>query len=74
MTAYEHFRPRGRALSSGGTAEIRPGCALPITNIPLGTTIHNVEMKIGNRVAHILHCHLGKIRLASDLGKFRQHL
>ena len=28
-------------------AEIRPGCALPIINIPLGTTIHNLEVKLG---------------------------
>src|ERR1700719_979079 len=28
-------------------AEIRPGCALPILNIPLGTTIHNLEVKLG---------------------------
>ena len=34
-------------VSSGDAAEIRPGCALPITNIPLGTTIHNLEVKLG---------------------------
>ena len=37
----------GDTISSGGTAEIRAGCALPITNIPLGTTIHNLEVKLG---------------------------
>src|ERR1700684_2759322 len=37
----------GDAVSSGESAEIRPGCALPITNIPLGTTIHNLEGKLG---------------------------
>jgi large subunit ribosomal protein L2 len=37
----------GDVVSSGDGAEIRPGCALPITNIPLGTTIHNLEVKLG---------------------------
>src|ERR1022692_814625 len=37
----------GDVVSSGDAAEIRPGCALPITNIPLGTTIHNLEVKLG---------------------------
>lgn len=32
---------------SGPEAEIRPGNALPIANIPLGTMIHNVELKEG---------------------------
>ena len=37
----------GDTVSSGEGAEIRAGCALPITNIPLGTTIHNLELKRG---------------------------
>jgi len=37
----------GDMVSSGDSAEIRPGCALPIVNIPLGTTIHNLEVKLG---------------------------
>jgi len=37
----------GDVVSSGDGAEIRPGCALPITSIPLGTTIHNLEVKLG---------------------------
>jgi large subunit ribosomal protein L2 len=32
---------------SGPEAEIRPGNALPMANIPLGTTIHNIELKEG---------------------------
>jgi large subunit ribosomal protein L2 len=34
-------------VMSGPTAEIRPGNSLPISNIPVGTTIHNIEMKEG---------------------------
>jgi len=32
---------------SGPTAEVRPGNNLPIANIPVGTLVHNVELKEG---------------------------
>lgn len=32
---------------SGPTADVRPGNALPIANIPVGTMIHNIEIKEG---------------------------
>jgi large subunit ribosomal protein L2 len=34
----------GTLISAGVGAEIKPGNALPLTNIPLGTTIHNLEV------------------------------
>ncbi|MGC4099241.1 MAG: 50S ribosomal protein L2 [Nitrospira sp.] len=34
-------------VQSGPQAEIRPGNALPLINMPLGTTIHNLELKAG---------------------------
>jgi large subunit ribosomal protein L2 len=37
----------GDTVMSGPTAEIRPGNALPILQIPLGTVIHNVEIYPG---------------------------
>lgn len=37
----------GAKVESGADADIRPGNALPISAIPVGTTIHNVEMKPG---------------------------
>jgi large subunit ribosomal protein L2 len=37
----------GDTVMSGPTAEIRPGNALPIRQIPLGTVIHNVEIYPG---------------------------
>ena len=37
----------GDAVMSGPTADIKPGNALPISEIPLGTLIHNVEIKPG---------------------------
>jgi large subunit ribosomal protein L2 len=32
---------------SGPEAEVRPGNALPLANIPVGTTVHNVELYPG---------------------------
>jgi len=37
----------GDQIMSGPRAEIRPGNALPLINIPLGTLVHNVEMQVG---------------------------
>lgn len=37
----------GDILMSGAEAEVRPGNALPIRDIPVGTFIHNVELKKG---------------------------
>jgi large subunit ribosomal protein L2 len=37
----------GDMIMSGPEAEIQVGNALPIVNIPVGTTIHNVELHIG---------------------------
>ena len=37
----------GDKVMSGPKAEIRPGNALPLKNIPLGTQIHNIELQVG---------------------------
>jgi large subunit ribosomal protein L2 len=37
----------GDTVVSAKSADIKPGNALPLRNIPLGTMIHNIEMKIG---------------------------
>jgi large subunit ribosomal protein L2 len=37
----------GDAVVSGPDAEIRPGNSLPISNIPVGTMVHNIEIKQG---------------------------
>ncbi len=37
----------GDTIVSGETVDILPGNALPLKNIPLGTQIHNVELKPG---------------------------
>ena len=37
----------GDTVIAGAKAEIRSGNALPISNIPVGTLIHNIEFKAG---------------------------
>jgi large subunit ribosomal protein L2 len=34
-------------VMSGPEADIKPGNSLPLSNIPLGTLIHNIELKVG---------------------------
>jgi large subunit ribosomal protein L2 len=37
----------GDTVMAGEGAEVRPGNSLPMQNIPLGTTIHNIELSLG---------------------------
>jgi large subunit ribosomal protein L2 len=37
----------GGTVMSGPEADIKPGNALPLINIPLGTHIHNIELRAG---------------------------
>jgi len=37
----------GEEIRNGSTAPIKPGNAMPMRNIPVGTLVHNVEMKPG---------------------------
>ncbi len=37
----------GDVITSGEKADIKPGNAMPLANIPIGTIIHNVELKPG---------------------------
>ena len=37
----------GDSVMSGPEADIKPGNTLPLGNIPLGTHIHNIELRIG---------------------------
>ena len=37
----------GDKILSGATADIKPGNALPLENIPVGTMIHNIELQPG---------------------------
>ena len=37
----------GDTVMSGPEADIKPGNSLPLANIPLGTYIHNIELRLG---------------------------
>ncbi|WP_304986107.1 50S ribosomal protein L2 [Coxiella-like endosymbiont] len=54
-------------VTSGKDAPIRPGNCLPLQNIPLGTTIHNLELKPG-RGAQLIRSAGTSARLAAKEG------
>lgn len=59
----------GDALMSGPDSEIRAGNSLPIANIPVGTLIHNIELKSG-RGGQIVRTAGGSAQLLSKEGDF----
>ncbi len=61
----------GDTLVSGPNAEIRPGNALPISAIPVGTMIHNIEMKAG-KGAQMVRTAGGAAQLLAKEGDFAQ--
>jgi len=61
----------GDTVMSGPTAEIRPGNSLPISNIPVGTLIHNIEMKEG-KGAQLVRSAGGAAQLLAKEGDFAQ--
>jgi large subunit ribosomal protein L2 len=61
----------GDMVMSGPTAEIRPGNSLPIGNIPVGTLIHNIEMKEG-KGAQLVRTAGGAAQLLAKEGDFAQ--
>jgi large subunit ribosomal protein L2 len=56
---------------SGPNAEIRTGNCLPIANIPVGTLIHNIEMKEG-KGGQIVRTAGGAAQLLGKEGDFAQ--
>lgn len=46
ILAPQGLRP-GDVVLAGTDAEIRPGNAMPLANIPVGTMVHNIELKPG---------------------------
>ncbi|MCE9646841.1 MAG: 50S ribosomal protein L2 [Chloroflexi bacterium] len=61
----------GDSILSGPNAEIRPGNSLPISNIPVGTLIHNIEMKEG-KGAQLVRSAGGAAQLLAKEGDFAQ--
>jgi large subunit ribosomal protein L2 len=61
----------GDTVISGPNAEIRSGNALPISNIPVGTMIHNIEMKPG-KGGQLVRSAGGAAQLLAKEGDFAQ--
>jgi large subunit ribosomal protein L2 len=61
----------GDTVMSGAGAEIRSGNALPISNIPVGTLIHNIEVKEG-RGGQMVRSAGGAAQLLAKEGDFAQ--
>jgi large subunit ribosomal protein L2 len=56
---------------SGPQAEVRPGNSLPIANIPVGTLIHNVEIKEG-KGGQLVRAAGGAAQLLAKEGDYAQ--
>ncbi len=61
----------GQAIMSGVEAEIRVGNALPLRNIPLGSTIHNIELEPG-KGAQLVRSAGTAAQLMAKEGKYAQ--
>lgn len=61
----------GDMVESGPTADIKPGNALPLRNIPVGTVVHNIELKPGAGGKLVRAAGLGAQLMAKE-GKFAQ--
>jgi large subunit ribosomal protein L2 len=61
----------GQTLVSGPEADIVAGNALPLRNIPLGTTIHNVELRPG-KGAQMVRAAGGQAQLVAKEGDWAQ--
>ena len=53
----------GMRLVSGPEADIKVGNALPLENIPVGTVIHNIEMKPGEGKYVLIRLNSGEVRM-----------
>ncbi len=58
-------------VMAGAQAEIRPGNSLPIANIPVGTLIHNIELKEG-RGGQLVRAAGGAAQLLAKEGDYAQ--
>lgn len=61
----------GTMVSSGPNAEIATGNALPLRNIPVGQSIHNIELKLG-RGGQLVRSAGGAAQLMAKEGDYAQ--
>lgn len=58
----------GDTIVAGEAVDIQPGNCLPLVNIPLGTIIHNIEMKIGKGAQLVRSAGAGAQLMAKESG------
>jgi large subunit ribosomal protein L2 len=61
----------GDSVLSSSKAEIRPGNALPLSSIPVGTMVHNLELKEG-KGGQLVRTAGGSAQLLAKEGEFAQ--
>ena len=61
----------GNSVMAGPGAELRPGNSLPISNIPVGTMVHNVELQEG-RGGQLVRAAGGAAQLLAKEGDYAQ--
>lgn len=61
----------GDIVISGSDVDIKPGNALPIGNIPVGTVIHNIELQPG-KGGQLVRAAGGSAQLMAKEGKYAQ--
>ncbi len=61
----------GDVVMAGKDAEIRPGNCLPISNIPMGTLVHNIELEEG-RGAQLVRSAGTSAQLVAKEGEYAQ--
>ena len=61
----------GDTVIAGPSVEVRPGNSLPIANIPVGTLVHNIELKEG-RGGQLVRSAGGSAQLLAKEGDYAQ--
>lgn len=68
---WPHGLRVGDTVVSNERADIRPGNCMPLANIPLGTIVHNIELKLG-KGGQIVRSAGGGAQLMAKEGKLAQ--
>ena len=59
----------GDIIVSGADSDIKPGNALPLKNIPVGTVVHNIELQVG-KGAQLVRAAGGSAQLMAKEGNY----
>lgn len=59
----------GSMVQSGEESDIKPGCALPLGSIPVGTLVHNIEFEPG-KGGRVVHSAGGAAQILGMEGKY----